>query len=258
MNVAENPKPSKNEANANPKAYSKMQKVEDRNSLFEAYQSVRAQMESTNQNIRELNVYLQTLIQRAERCAKLEDLLHSDQDLIRKTENSLKVYGSDKLNKNGMDPNSKMNDVFKAQLEKQLDYLQYRFKLNLQDLNLEQMCAPEIGAAISDTELKLKSLNSNMKELNKTLFYIEYELFERPKILDNKTSSNMSNYNNYNGNYYNNNNNHHYNGNNNGNLLNEDNKKKKPLPPLNGNGQHYPMNQSVSMQSNINNQNYYK
>ena len=258
VNVAENPKPSKNEANANPKAYSKMQKVEDRNSLFEAYQSVRAQMESTNQNIRELNVYLQTLIQRAERCAKLEDLLHSDQDLIRKTENSLKVYGSDKLNKNGMDPNSKMNDVFKAQLEKQLDYLQYRFKLNLQDLNLEQMCAPEIGAAISDTELKLKSLNSNMKELNKTLFYIEYELFERPKILDNKTSSNMSNYNNYNGNYYNNNNNHHYNGNNNGNLLNEDNKKKKPLPPLNGNGQHYPMNQSVSMQSNINNQNYYK
>jgi hypothetical protein len=229
-----------------------MYKVEDRNNLFEAYQSVRAQIESTNQNTRELNIYLQTLIQRAERCAKLEDLLNSDQDLIRKTENSLKMYGSDKL-KNSMDPNSKMNDIFKAQLEKQLDYLQYRFRLNLQDLNLEQMCAPEIGAAITDTELKLKNLNLNLKELNKTLFYIEYELFERPKILDNKTNSNISNYNNYNGNYYNGNNN-------NGSLLNEDKKKKKPLPPLNGNGQHYPMNQSVSlsMQPNINNQNYYK
>ena len=168
-------------------------KVEDRNKLFEAYQNIRTQIELTNQMIRDLNIYMQTLLQRAERCAKLEEQLHSDKELIKKTEKSLKMYTADKyLNTVDTLGQNKMNELFKTQLEKQLDYLHYRFKLNYQDLNLEQMCAPEIGAAILDTEQKLKTLNNNLKVLNKNLSFIEYELFERPKLMNNNSSN--SNY----------------------------------------------------------------
>jgi len=214
-------------------------KIEDRNKLFEAYQNIRTQIELTNQMIRDLNIYMQTLLQRAERCHKLEEQLNSDKELIKKTEKSLKLYATEKYfpqTKNSPNNNNKMNELFKTQLEKQLDYLHYRFKLNYQDLNLEQMCAPEIGAAILDTEQKLKTLNSNLKVLNKNLSYVEYELFERPKLNNNSTQSN-----------------HHV-------IFQNDEKSKKmlnqkALPPLHTNSQSItPQNQKIPVAI----QNYYK
>jgi hypothetical protein len=169
--------------------YEPVKKQHNQAKLVDEYKNVQTQIESTSILIKDLNQYMQSLIQRAERCVKLEEQLKFDHDLIKKTEKSLKGLKSEMSTSTNLADNTN-NELFRLNLKKQLDYLQYRFRLNLQDYNIEQICAPEIGTAISDTQYKLSYLNNRLKELNKKLFYIESHLSEvyllEKKQLDDK------------------------------------------------------------------------
>jgi hypothetical protein len=169
--------------------YEPVKKHHNQTQLVDDYRNTKTQIESTSILIKDLNQYMQSLIQRAERCAKLEEQLKFDHDLIKKTEKNLKAFKSEVSTSNNLAENTS-NELFRLNLKKQLDYLQYRFRLNLQDYNIEQICAPEIGTAISDTQYKLSYLNNRLKELNKKLFYIESHLSEvylqEKKQLDDK------------------------------------------------------------------------
>lgn len=125
--------------------------------------------------------------------------LKNDNEQIKRTEMSLKQYQIDnmiEMNANtpsNMSSNSNNNNnlvyvtknslainlAFRKQLERQLDFLKYRFKLNLQDFNVEKVCLPEINYAIMDTEKKLANLSYYITDLNKYLIYIESRLSEQ-------------------------------------------------------------------------------
>ena len=71
----------------------------------------------SNQKYKELNFYLESLFERAERCYQLKMQLKNDQDLIRITENNLKEYNRPELNiKQKLQGKSSAN---RKQLEKQ-------------------------------------------------------------------------------------------------------------------------------------------
>jgi hypothetical protein len=130
--------------------------------------------------------------------------LKNDNELIKRTEMSLKQYQIDnmiEMNQNNNNPNSiaipnanqsgnsnlvyvtknslAINLAFRKQLERQLDFLKYRFKLNMQDFNVEKVCLPEINYAIIDTEKKIANLSYYVNDLNKYLVYIEARLSEQ-------------------------------------------------------------------------------
>lgn len=128
----------------------------------------------SNQKYKELNFYLESLFERAERCQHLKMQLKSDQDLIRITENNLKEYNRPELNiKQRLQGKSSAN---RKQLEKQQDFLAYRFNLNLQDLTNEMAGAPQINYEIDETEKKIENLALILRDLNKYKFYVETKL----------------------------------------------------------------------------------
>ena len=128
----------------------------------------------SNQKYKELNFYLESLFERAERCYQLKMQLKNDQDLIRITENNLKEYNRPELNiKQKLQGKSSAN---RKQLEKQQDFLAYRFNLNLQDLTNEIAGAPQINYEIEETEKKIENLALILRDLNKYKFYVETKL----------------------------------------------------------------------------------
>ena len=128
----------------------------------------------SNQKYKELNFYLESLFERAERCYQLKMQLKNDQDLIRITENNLKEYNRPELNiKQKLQGKSSAN---RKQLEKQQDFLAYRFNLNLQDLTNELAGAPQINYEIEETEKKIENLALILRDLNKYKFYVETKL----------------------------------------------------------------------------------
>jgi hypothetical protein len=128
----------------------------------------------SNQKYKELNFYLESLFERAERCYQLKMQLKNDQDLIRITENNLKEYNRPELNiKQKLQGKSSAN---RKQLEKQQDFLAYRFNLNLQDLTNEMAGAPQINYEIEETEKKIENLALILRDLNKYKFYVETKL----------------------------------------------------------------------------------
>lgn len=128
----------------------------------------------SNQKYKELNFYLESLFERSERCHHLKMQLKSDQDLIRITENNLKEYNRPEMNiKQRLQGKSSAN---RKQLEKQQDFLAYRFNLNLQDLTNEMAGAPQINYEIDETEKKIENLALILRDLNKYKFYVETKL----------------------------------------------------------------------------------
>lgn len=90
------------------------------------------------------------------------------------TENNLKEYNRPELNiKQKLQGKSSAN---RKQLEKQQDFLAYRFNLNLQDLTLEMAGAPQINFEIGETEKKISNLHLIIRDLNKYKFYVESRL----------------------------------------------------------------------------------
>lgn len=142
--------------------------------LLEQHKVLTKQLDLSNQKCKELNFYLENLIERAERCNHLKQQLKTDQDLIRMTENNLKEYNRTELNiKQKLQGKSSAN---RKQLEKQQDFLAYRFNLNLQDLTLEMAGAPQINYEIGETEKKISNLHLIIRDLNKYKFYVESRL----------------------------------------------------------------------------------
>lgn len=191
-----------NEANSsdlNQESTSLKQKVssitsmDNPDNLLEEYRVYKQKLDMAQSTLRNLNFYMENLIQRVDRYNYLEMQLKNDNELIKRTEMSLKQYQMDAMldgggananNGNGnlvyVTKNSlAINLAFRKQLERQLDFLKYRFKLNLQDFNVEKVCIPEINYAIVDTEKKLANLNFYVNDLNKYLNYIETRLSEQ-------------------------------------------------------------------------------
>ena len=173
-------------------------------SLLEEYRVYKQKLDVSQSTLRNLNFYLDNLTQRVDRYNYLEMQLKNDNELIKRTEMSLKQYQIDnmiEMNQNNNNPNSiaipnanqsgnsnlvyvtknslAINLAFRKQLERQLDFLKYRFKLNMQDFNVEKVCLPEINYAIIDTEKKIANLSYYVNDLNKYLVYIEARLSEQ-------------------------------------------------------------------------------
>jgi len=86
----------------------------------------------------------------------------------------LKEYNRPELNiKQKLQGKSSAN---RKQLEKQQDFLAYRFNLNLQDLTNEMAGAPQINYEIEETEKKIENLALILRDLNKYKFYVETKL----------------------------------------------------------------------------------
>lgn len=167
--------------------------MDNPDNLLEEYRVYKQKLDMAQSTLRNLNFYMENLIQRVDRYNYLEMQLKNDNELIKRTEMSLKQYQMDAMldgggananNGNGnlvyVTKNSlAINLAFRKQLERQLDFLKYRFKLNLQDFNVEKVCIPEINYAIVDTEKKLANLNFYVNDLNKYLNYIETRLSEQ-------------------------------------------------------------------------------
>ncbi|CAF1015765.1 unnamed protein product [Brachionus calyciflorus] len=130
---------------------------------IEDYKQIKKRILLINEDLSDLNMYLDSLNLRAERCSKLEEQLKTDRDLIKKTEINLRKCESSDIK-------------LKSHLEKQLEYLKYKFKVNLQDYNIEKLCAHEIYSAISDTEFKIYKLNSYLQDLNMNLVYCQSKM----------------------------------------------------------------------------------
>lgn len=144
--------------------------------LQEELKNVKRKIDSAKKSIEELQSYLRNLLERSDRCDKLKTQLRSDKELIRKTERSLRDTTA-KFGDNPLSSSSSISgELFRAQLNKQLDYLKYRFKLNMQDLSIEKMCAPEINTAIIDTERKLAEAEKQLEDSNRYLEFIESKL----------------------------------------------------------------------------------
>ena len=137
------------------------------------YTKLRRKIMFLNEDLNDLNMYLDSLHCRADRCAKLEERLKCEKEMIKKTETSLKMCDQVEI---------------KRHMEKQLDYLRYKFKINLQDYNIEKICAPEIHTAISDTEFKIFKLSSYLKELNMSLLFTESKMgmIKKSEIIKNQ------------------------------------------------------------------------
>ena len=174
-------------------------------SLLEEYRVYKQKLDVSQSTLRNLTFYLDNLTQRVDRYNYLEMQLKNDNELIRRTEMSLKQYQIDnmiEMNQNNNNSNSianvpnanhsgnnnlvyvtknslAINLAFRKQLERQLDFLKYRFKLNMQDFNVEKVCLPEINFAIIDTEKKIANLSYYVNDLNKYLIYIETRLSEQ-------------------------------------------------------------------------------
>lgn len=129
----------------------------------------------SHQKYKELNFYLESLIERAERCNHLKMQLKSDQDLIRITENNLRDT-EDRPSMNIKQRLQGKTSASRKQLEKQQEFLAYRFNLNLQDLTLEMAGAPQVNFDIEETEKKLSNLHLIIKDLNKYKYYVESRL----------------------------------------------------------------------------------
>jgi hypothetical protein len=228
----------------------------NREKLIEEYKLTKLQIETTNQSINDLDIYLQGLINRAERCIKLEEQLKSDQELIRKTKSSLKLYNSsDVENKKVLKANSNEHEAFKIQLQKQLGYLQYRFGLTLQDYKNEQMYYAQIEQSINDTQIKLNNLNYKLDELNKYFMYIE-SLLNNPSNSIYPSQQLLNNKHNYNSKLYNYQHNKLENSKSDSKLSNNNYSTiPKALPPLQPSQTSF---HPVSINSNINSNDYYK
>lgn len=164
--------------------------------LREELKLVRRRIDSTNKSIDDLHSYLQNLLERAERCEKLRAQMKSDKELIRKTERNLKYYlikkmhppTSSSVNAAASNYDSVCDDLFQEQLNKQLDYLKYRYKLNSQDFSIEKMCAPEINAAIFDIEQRLLNEKSQLSNLHRYMAFVESKL-----VINEKGNSKVNN-----------------------------------------------------------------
>jgi len=102
--------------------------------------------------------------------------LKADQDLIRITENNLRDYNSQNQQMNIKQRLQGRSNTNRKQLEKQQDFLAYRFNLNLQDLTLEMAGAPQVNYEIEETEKKISNLHLIIKDLNKYKYYVESRL----------------------------------------------------------------------------------
>lgn len=185
------------EKKGNHDSASELLTIKKRTALLEEYKHIKEKIDSMNRCIQDLGEYLNSLFERAERCRKLHEQLKSDNDLIRKTESNLKFYSNGGRSSNA----NSMNNLFRLQLHKQLDYLKYRSNLTMQDLNIEQMCSSEISSAIVDTECRMTNLNIYLKDLKKYLSFIELKLSEdkikfseekiqiSKKVINNKTAN---------------------------------------------------------------------
>jgi hypothetical protein len=184
---------------------SSINSMENPDNMLEEYRVYKQKLDISQSTLKNLNFYLDNLIQRVDRYNYLEMQLKNDNELIKRTEISLKQYQIDNMiemnnnnsnNKTNINNNNNNNNVgnslvyvtknslainlaFRKQLERQLDFLKYRFKLNLQDFNVEKVCLPEINYAIMDTEKKIANLNYYVNDLNKYLIYIETRLSEQ-------------------------------------------------------------------------------
>ncbi|RNA17926.1 hypothetical protein BpHYR1_004685 [Brachionus plicatilis] len=127
----------------------------------ESCKKLRKKIHFVNEDLNDLNMYLDSLNSRAERCARLEEQLRSEKEMIKKTEASLRMCEQTEVRRH---------------MEKQLDFLRHKFKISLQDYSIEKICAPEIYTAISDTEFKIFKLNAYLKDLNMNLFYVESKM----------------------------------------------------------------------------------
>ncbi len=144
--------------------------------LLEQHKVLTKQLDMSHQKYKELNFYLETLIERAERCNHLKMQLKADQDLIRITENNLREFSNNSQQLNIKQRLQGRSSTNRKQLEKQQDFLAYRFNLNLQDLTLEMAGAPQINYEIEETEKKISNLHLIIKDLNKYKFYVESRL----------------------------------------------------------------------------------
>jgi hypothetical protein len=156
---------------------------QDTNKLLEQHKVLTKQLELSNQKLKEFNFHLDNLIERAERCNHLKMQLKSDQDLIKMTEDNLRHYklADEQLNETNNQLNIKQKLQMKKsanrkQLEKQQDFLAYRFNLNLQDLTLELASAPQITYEIGETEKKISNLHMIINDLSKYKAFVETKL----------------------------------------------------------------------------------
>lgn len=190
---------SNDEDDSLPNSQNHLNSQKRRKALREELKLVRRRIDSTNKSIDDLHSYLQNLLERAERCEKLRAQMKSDKELIRKTERNLKYYlikkmhapTSSSVNSAASNYDSVCDDLFQEQLNKQLDYLKYRYKLNSQDFSIEKMCAPEINAAIFDIEQRLLNEKSQLSNLHRYMAFVESKLVVNEKgnsKVNNKTA----------------------------------------------------------------------
>lgn len=145
--------------------------------LKEELKLVQKRINSTTKSIDDFKSYLNTLLEKAERCDKLKTQIQSDKKLIRKTERSLMRF----MNKKKKDVKSTIltsnydcsDDI---QLSKQLDFLRYRLKLNSQDFSIEKKCAPEINFVMFDIQQRLANEKSELDNLQRYMKFIESKL----------------------------------------------------------------------------------
>ena len=152
---------------------------QDTNKLLEQHKVLTKQLEMSNQKLKEFAFHLESLVERAERCNQLKMQLKSDQDLIRIAEHNLKQYRmaeEDTAQLNIKQRLQMKKSANRKQLEKQQDFLAYRFNLNLQDLTLELADAPQIAYEIGETEKKISNLHLIINDLNKYKAYVETKL----------------------------------------------------------------------------------
>ena len=157
--------------------------AQDRDKLIEKYYILQNQLNLSNNELRNLNIYMERLIQRAERYAFLKMQLKSDLEIIKNAENVLIKYSEDK--------NKLKNQEYIIQLENELDFLRFRLKNNLKDFNIEKVCAPELHQSIGNIEYEISEINDYIKNLTKNLIYIESKLSQQNKKENSQRKSSM-------------------------------------------------------------------
>ncbi len=178
---------------SNKLTWSAIYRLQGRHEFINMHNYIKSQHDATSRMIAELNAQISALREHTQRFYKLEEQLRADEDLIRKTEQSLKFYINTSIGDHQLSAETRIsNETFKVQLRKQLDYLKYRRKLTVQDLNVERVRAEEGREAIKDHEVRLAHLNYYLKDLKKYAMYIESQLQQLNQDANSKKASNFT------------------------------------------------------------------